>query len=119
MFLAHWFEEDAAVTTYTGDHDVFGDGSVTLLAMPGHTPGHSAMMVRLPKTGPVLLTGDLYHFRSEIGTQIVSNRNTSRAETLASYARLEQIVARIAPLVTVQHDPLDIDKLPAFPQSAK
>ena len=45
-----------------GDHDVFGDGSVIMLNMPGHTPGHRALLVRLPRTGPVLLTGDLYHF---------------------------------------------------------
>ena len=117
--LTHWFDKSTAVTTFTGDHDVFGDGLVRILAMPGHTPGHSALMVWLPETGPVLLTGDLYHFRSEIGTQIVSNWNTSRAETLASYARLEAIVGRFDPLVIVQHDPLDIVKLPAFPQSAK
>jgi N-acyl homoserine lactone hydrolase len=47
----------------TGDHDVFGDGSVTIISSPGHTPGHQALLVRLPKTGPVLLTGDAAHFR--------------------------------------------------------
>ena len=45
-----------------GDHDVFGDGSVMLLFTPGHTPGHQALFVNLPKTGAVILSGDLYHF---------------------------------------------------------
>ena len=107
------------MTTFTGDHDVFGDGAVIILAMPGHTPGHSALLVRLPKFGPVLLAGDLYHFQNEIGTGIVSGWNSSRAETLASYDRLREIVARIDPVVIVQHDPLDVAKLPAFPESAR
>lgn len=44
-----------------GDHDVFGDGSVMIISTPGHTPGHQSLLVKLPKTGPVILTGDLYH----------------------------------------------------------
>ena len=117
--LAPWFEEDAEMTTLDGDHDVFDDGTVTILSMPGHTPGHGALLVRLPDTGPVLLSGDLYHFRSEIGTQIVSNWNTSRSDTLASYDRFNTIIERLNPTVIAQHDPLDIDKLPRFPNSAR
>jgi hypothetical protein len=30
------------VTTLEGDKDVFGDGSVTILSTPGHTPGHQS-----------------------------------------------------------------------------
>jgi N-acyl homoserine lactone hydrolase len=37
-----------------GDHDVFGAGSVTLIATPGHTPGHQSLLVNLPKTGALL-----------------------------------------------------------------
>src|SRR5262249_45511389 len=45
-----------------GDKDIFGDGSVVMLDMPGHTPGHHSLLVRLKNKGPVLLTGDLAHF---------------------------------------------------------
>ena len=117
--LAHWFEGNSEVTTFTGDYDVFGDGSVIILAMPGHTPGHGALLVNLPETGPVLLSGDLYHFQSEIGTTIVSGWNTSRAETLASYERFLGLIERLDPVVVVQHDPLDIAKLPPFPKAAQ
>ena len=48
-----------------GDHDVFGDGSVVIVSTPGHTPGHQSLLVNLPKTGPVVLSGDLYHYPSE------------------------------------------------------
>ena len=47
------------------EHDVFGDGAVVIKAAPGHTPGHQVLLVKLPKTGPVVLSGDLYHYPEE------------------------------------------------------
>jgi len=44
-----------------GDFDVFGDGSVVIKSMPGHTPGHQVLYLDLKENGPTLLTGDLYH----------------------------------------------------------
>jgi N-acyl homoserine lactone hydrolase len=49
----------------SGDHDVFGDGSVVLKFTPGHTPGHQSLFVRLAHTGNVVLSGDLYHYPEE------------------------------------------------------
>jgi N-acyl homoserine lactone hydrolase len=49
----------------TDEHDVFGDGTVVIKAAPGHTPGHQILLVRLAKTGPVVLSGDLYHLPQE------------------------------------------------------
>ncbi|NJN52332.1 MAG: MBL fold metallo-hydrolase [Gammaproteobacteria bacterium] len=46
-----------------GDHDVFGDGRVMILAAPGHTPGHQVLFIDLTNMGPLVLSGDLYHFR--------------------------------------------------------
>lgn len=117
--LAPWFDGRSSMTTFKGDFDVFGDRSATILAMPGHTPGHGALLVRLPKTGAVLLTGDLFHFRDEIGKRNVSRWNTSRADTLSSIERFEQIVDALDPIVIVQHEPADIGLLPAFPASAR
>lgn len=117
--LTQWFDKGAKIVNFKGDHDVFGDQTVTILATPGHTPGHGALLVNLPKTGPVLLTGDLFHFRSEIGRRNVSRWNTSRADTIASIERFEAIVSALEPIVVVQHEPEDITLLPAFPDSAK
>ena len=50
------------------DYDVFGDGTVVIKAAYGHTPGHQVLFVKLAKTGPVLLAGDLYHYQEERGT---------------------------------------------------
>ena len=117
--LAAWFEGNAVMEEVAGDHDVFGDGTVTILATPGHTPGHGSLLVRLPETGPVLISGDLFHFVSEIGMRNVSRWNTNRTETLASIERFTAIIENIDPVVIVQHDPADTDKLPAFPASAR
>jgi glyoxylase-like metal-dependent hydrolase (beta-lactamase superfamily II) len=49
----------------SGDYDVFGDGTIRILRTPGHTPGHQVLLVKLAHTGPVLLSGDLYHLASD------------------------------------------------------
>ena len=40
------------------DYDVFGDGTVVMKCMPGHTPGHQVLFVDLAENGPLLLSGD-------------------------------------------------------------
>ena len=55
-----WRKAGAPLTTTEGDLDVFGDGTVIAYFLPGHTPGHMALLVRL-KSGPVLLSGDVVH----------------------------------------------------------
>jgi N-acyl homoserine lactone hydrolase len=52
------FNPTHLVTKLEGDYDVFGDGSATIISTPGHTPGHQSLLVKLPKTGARLLTGD-------------------------------------------------------------
>jgi len=57
------FRRERPMRMLEGDLDVFGDGSVTILSTPGHTPGHQSLLVHLPKTGWVVLSGDAAHFR--------------------------------------------------------
>jgi glyoxylase-like metal-dependent hydrolase (beta-lactamase superfamily II) len=101
------------------DHDVFGDGTVVMLATPGHTPGHRSLLVRLKERGPVLLSGDAVHFAENWGTRGVPGFNTSRAETLASMDRLAQLVRRLKATLVIQHEPADVRKLPPFPEAAR
>ncbi|WP_426662707.1 N-acyl homoserine lactonase family protein [Rhodanobacter aciditrophus] len=98
-----------------GDADVFGDGTVRLLLMPGHTPGHQVLEIRLPHAGAVLLSGDLYHLRENRLHRRVPRVNTDRVATLASMDRFEAIAARDHARVVIQHDPRDIATLPRFP----
>lgn len=115
-----WLSADPdKVIAFTGDYDVFDDGSVVIKAMPGHTPGHSALLVRLPNSGDVLLTGDLYHFEEQIENRGVPQFNANRADTLASFERFNAIANSLGATVIIQHDPDHISRLPAFPESAK
>jgi len=98
-----------------GDHDVFGDGSVRILKAPGHTPGHQVLEVRLKNAGTVILSGDLYHSRANREFARVPGFNVSRADTLASINRIEQIVKNTHARFVVQHDPVDFKALPKFP----
>jgi N-acyl homoserine lactone hydrolase len=47
---------------FDGLVDVFGDGSLWAIWVPGHTPGSTAYLARTAQ-GPVLLTGDASHTR--------------------------------------------------------
>jgi glyoxylase-like metal-dependent hydrolase (beta-lactamase superfamily II) len=117
--IAPWLTGGSKVEPLTGDRDVFGDGSVIILNMPGHTPGHRSLLVKLKGMGHVLLTGDLTHFHENYDTNGVPSFNTDRAATLASLDRFKQIAKNLKATVIIQHDQRDIAKLPTFPQMAK
>jgi len=100
-----------------GDFDVFGDGSVRILKAPGHTPGHQVLLVKLKKSGNVLLSGDLWHVRDNRKFGRVPQFNTERADTLASMQRVEKIIANTKAKLIIQHDLQDfktLTKAPAF-----
>lgn len=98
-----------------GDADVFGDGSVRILSMPGHTPGHQVLELHLRQAGTLLLAGDLYHSRDNRRFRRVPRVNVDRAQTLDSMQRFEAIAARTGARVVIPHDPRDVAALPRFP----
>lgn len=115
-----WTLGDGKVEPLTRDrHDVFGDGSVVMLNLPGHTPGHHALLVKLAKKGNVLLTGDVTHFHENYRSDGVPTWNTSRADSIASLDRFRKAAKNLKASVIIQHDPRDVAKLPAFPEFAK
>ena len=116
--LAHWLTGGGKVEALTADKDVFGDGRVVMLKLPGHTPGHYALLVRLA-SGNVLLSGDQYHFTEQVKNRGVPPFNHDRSDTLASMDRFDRIAANLKAKVIIQHEPADIAKLPTFPKSAK
>ncbi len=114
-----WIGTSRKVEPLTLDKDVFGDGSVVVLRAPGHTPGHSALLVKLKGMGPVILTGDLFHFRENYESDGVPAFNYDRAQTVASMERIKKMAQNLKATVVIQHDARDIAKLPAFPNAAK
>jgi glyoxylase-like metal-dependent hydrolase (beta-lactamase superfamily II) len=116
--LKPWLDGTAKLQEIAADLDVFGDGTVVIMATPGHTDGHKGLLVRLAKMGPVLLTGDLVHSRRNYEVSDVSAGNLSRADTLASIDRFKRNAANLHATVIIGHEAADIAKLPAFPQAA-
>jgi N-acyl homoserine lactone hydrolase len=117
--LEPWFAGIGKADPVQGVRDVFGDGSVVMLAMPGHTPGETSLLVNLHESGPVLLSGDVVHFEEQFANRGVPPFNWDRAESLASIDRLLTIAKNLHAKIIVQHDENDIAKLPAFPKSAR
>src|SRR4051794_13045866 len=114
-----WIKGDSKVEPQAIDKDVFGDGTVIVLRTPGHTPGHSSLLVKLAQMGPIILSGDAVHFRENYDTDGVPAFNYDRADTVASIGRMKKIADNLKATVVIQHDARDVDKLPPFPAFAK
>jgi N-acyl homoserine lactone hydrolase len=87
-----------------GNHDVFGDGSVIIKPAPGHTPGHQMLLVNLETEGPILLSGDLYHFTKNRLNKRVPSFNFDKEQTLKSMETIEAFVKETGAQFWIQHD---------------
>jgi glyoxylase-like metal-dependent hydrolase (beta-lactamase superfamily II) len=97
--------------------DVFGDGTVVIKSTPGHTPGHNVLFLKLKKTGPIVLSGDLYHYPEErtLGRLPVAEFN--KDQTAASRAELEVFLKKTGAQLWIEHDIIGnakLKKAPAF-----
>ena len=98
-----------------GDTDVFGDGSVTLVSTPGHTPGHQSMLVHLRKSGFIMLSGDVAHLEENFRSDIVPSLNTNKAESIASMAKVRRLLAAYQAMFFINHDKNQTRKLKLLP----
>ncbi len=101
----------------SGDHDVFGDGRVRIISAPGHTPGHQVLFIDLANTGPVVLSGDLYHFAISRQDRRVPEFNVDRDMTLASMDRVEALVQETGATFWIEHELAffeQLNKAPAY-----
>ena len=110
------FKPEHPVAKLEGDRDVFGDGSVTIVSTPGHTPGHQSLLVKLPKTGAVLLTGDAVHFKANWEARGVPGGNTDKEKTLASMARMDGLLTQNKAQLWINHDKPQREALKLSPQ---
>jgi len=111
-------QKNAAMTALTnvkkinGDYDVFGDGTVVIKYMPGHTIGHQVLYVEVAGLDkPVLLTGDLYHFEENRENKGVPSFNYDVKQTLESMDKFEAFAKEKNATVIIQHSPKDYKKV--------
>jgi glyoxylase-like metal-dependent hydrolase (beta-lactamase superfamily II) len=88
----------------TDEYDVFGDGTVVVKSAPGHTPGHQVLLVKLAKTGPVLLSGDLYHYPEERTLDRVPTFDADPALNRKARAAIDTYVKNNHAQLWIQHD---------------
>jgi N-acyl homoserine lactone hydrolase len=110
------FKPEHPVTKLEGDRDVFGDGSIVIISTPGHTPGHQSLLVKLPKTGEVVLSGDAVHFKSNWDNRGVPVNNFSKEQTLASMQKISDTLTKDKAQLWINHDRAQRDTLKLSPE---
>jgi N-acyl homoserine lactone hydrolase len=101
----------------TSDYDVFGDNTVVIKAAPGHSPGHQVLFLKLRKTGPVVISGDLYHYPEERKLNKIPTTEFNADQTVASRLAIEAFLKKTGAPIWIQHDKTANAKLrksPAF-----
>jgi N-acyl homoserine lactone hydrolase len=97
-------EFSSTVIIENADHDVFGDGRVVIKFTPGHTPGHQSLFVRLDNFGPVLITGDLYHYQAEVKRTASFVNHASNDIATRSRRAVEAFIEEEDAQLWIQHD---------------
>jgi N-acyl homoserine lactone hydrolase len=98
-----------------GDTDVFGDGSVTLVSTPGHTPGSESLLVHLTNSGFIILSGDVVHLEENFEKDTVPSLNTDKAASIASMERVRRMIATYKAKLFINHDKAESDALKLIP----
>jgi len=105
-----------AVIIQDDEHDVFGDGSVIIKFAPGHTPGHQVLYLTLPRTGGVVLSGDLYHFPEARTLKRVTIFDFDQAQTALSREVIEAFLMKTRAQLWIQHDQVGNTRLKKAPE---
>ena len=92
-----------------------GDGSVTLVSTPGHTPGHQSLLVHLKHSRFIILSGDVVHLEENFEKNIVPSLNTDQAESIASMEKARRLIARYKAALFINHDKRQTDTLKLLP----
>jgi N-acyl homoserine lactone hydrolase len=98
-----------------GDTDVFGDGSVTLISTPGHTPGSQSLMVHLKNSGFIILSGDVVHLEENLEKDAVPSLNTDKTASIASMESIKRTIVTYKAKFFINHDKAESDALKLIP----
>lgn len=89
-----------------GDHDIFGDGTVQVLSLPGHTPGSLGLLVRLEKTS-FILTGDAIHTKGGYESELHYHGDYDSLSARKTLRKIRHLEHSVGAEVWICHDPDD------------
>jgi N-acyl homoserine lactone hydrolase len=98
------------------EYDVFGDRTVIIKSAPGHTPGHQVLFLKLKKTGPVLVAGDLYHYPEEQTMNRFPSFEFNKEQSAASRAEIDAFLKKNKAQMWIEHDAATNAKLKKAPE---
>ncbi len=124
-YAPHWFQApgyirpdfDRPVTwrflygEQDDDYDLFGDGTIRTLFTPGHSPGHTSLVVTLQETGSVMLTADACYTMDHYNNAALPGLLHSAADCADSVQKIHRAVDAYEAMVVTGHDP---DAWPEF-----
>lgn len=87
-----------------GSYDIFGDKSVVIHAAKGHTPGHQVLLVNLKEEGPIVLSGDLFHFEKNRDHKRIPDLNYDKQQSMQAIHKIENLVNQKKAKFWIQHD---------------
>lgn len=101
------------IVLINGAHDLFGDGSVTLIPTPGHTPGHQSLLIKT-KQRQILLAGDACYLRRTLEEMRLPAIVHDADQMLKSLQTLKKLEAKGAEIF-YGHDPEFWSAVPQAP----
>jgi glyoxylase-like metal-dependent hydrolase (beta-lactamase superfamily II) len=87
-----------------GRQDIFGDNKIVILPAKGHTPGHQVLLVNLEDEGPVILSGDLFHFTKNRTHKRVPALNYDRRMSIQAIDEIEEVIVKKKAQMWIGHD---------------
>lgn len=87
-----------------GKFDIYGDGSLVVTPMPGHTPGHQILVVRQKEQQAIILSGDSVPLKEHYKNIVVSRNNYDNEQVLESVKKLQTMVDSEEAFVVHGHD---------------
>ncbi len=89
---------------------------MVIKSAPGHTPGHQVLFLDLEATGPIVLSGDLYHFPESRTLRRVPRFNFDREQTRVSMDRIEAFLEEKGAELWIEHDFAFAERLRKSPE---
>ena len=100
---ADW-DHPQSFDTFTGHRDVFGDGRITVMHTPGHTPGMSVALVTLDEAGPMLLASDAIAIEAHLTEAYAPKNSWDHALAVAAITDIKRIADEAHARIIYGHD---------------